>query len=71
MKMQRIQIKKPNGQLVGYYECEDNGDKTIRDYTGRILGYYSKSYDRTMDHRRSIIAYGDVSGVFFSNILSY
>ena len=69
--MKRVQIKKPNGNLVGYYEIEDNGDKTIRDYTEKILGYYSKSFDRTMDYRRSIIAYGDVSGVFFSNILSY
>ena len=69
--MKRVQIKKPNGNLVGYYEIEDNGDKTIRDYTGKILGYYSKSFDRTMDNRSNIIAYGDVSGVFFSNILSY
>ena len=69
--MQRVEIKKPNGNLVGYYEIEDNGDKTIRDNTGRILGYYSKSFNRTMDHRRTIIALGDVSGVFFSNILSY
>ncbi len=69
--MQRVQIKKPNGFLVGYYDIEDNGDKTIRDNTGMILGYYSKSYDRTMDYKRSIIAYGDVSGVFFSNKLSF
>lgn len=69
--MQRVQIKKPNGFLVGYYDIEDNGDKTIRDNTGMILGYYSKSFNRTMDHRRTIIAYGDVSGVFFSNKLSF
>lgn len=65
--MERQSIRKFNGQIVGYYEVESNGDKTIKDFYGRILGYYKKGRDVTTTFSGVIIAYGDISGIFFKN----
>lgn len=69
--MQRVEIRKYNGQIIGYYDVEDNGDKTVRDYSGRILGYYIKSTNTTTLYNRTIIARGDVSGIFFKDDISF
>ena len=63
----RVTISKVNRQIVGYYEIDSSGNKTVRDIASRILGYYDSSRDVTMTVSRQIIAYGDVTGIFFKD----
>ncbi len=69
--MERAEIKTPNFMLIGYVETDSSGNKTVRDRNMMILGYYEKNRDATMDNYRRIIAYGDVTGVFFSSKIQY
>ena len=65
--MERQAIKLFSGIIVGYYEIAPNGDKTIKDFSGRILGYYLKNRNVTTRFSGQVIAYGDVSGLFFQD----
>lgn len=67
----RVTIRKINQQIVGYYEVDFSGNKTVKDISGRILGYYDSSRDATMTVSRQIIAYGDVTGIFFKNQINF
>lgn len=67
----RETIKKFSGEIVGYYETDISGNKTVKDFMGRILGYYDSSRDVTMLFNRKVIAYGDVSGIFFKDKITF
>ena len=69
--MERAEIKTSDFMLIGYIETDSSGNKTVRDRNMMILGYYEKNRDATMDNYRRIIAYGDVTGVFFSSKIRY
>ena len=69
--MERIPVKDSNYRLVGYYENQDNGDKVVRDPTGRILVYYVKKSNWTLDPNRRMIAIGDVTGLLFRDVISF
>ena len=45
----------PNGTVVE----ENNGDKTIKDFYGRPLGYYKKGRNVTTDFYGRVVASGD------------
>ena len=63
--MQEKTIKKFGGKIIGYISTDAEGSKTVMDYNRRILGYYDARRDETTDFYRRVIAYGDISGVFF------
>ena len=65
--MEKQEIKQFSGKIVGFYEIDSSGDKTIKDFYGKILGYYRKSRNVTTDFYGRIIAFGDISGIFFKN----
>ncbi len=65
--MQEKTIKKFGGKIIGYISTDAEGSKTVMDYNRRILGYYDARRDETTDYYRRVIAYGDISGVFFKN----
>ena len=69
--MERMEIKKFNMQTVGYIEIDGNGNKTVKDFYGRILGYYEKSRNATLNFYRQVIAFGDVTGIFFKDQISF
>ena len=53
-------IKDINNRILGYVETDSiTGDKTFRDFYGRILGYYFKKEDITRDFYRRPISRGD------------
>lgn len=59
-------IRKFNGAILGYVETDKNGDKQVRDFYGRILGYYDKKTDTTRDFYGRILSNGDtVSGLLY------
>ena len=69
--MEKQVIRSFTGQIVGYYEIDYKGNKTIKDFYGRILGYYEKSGDVTRLFNYTIIARGDVSGIFFKDLIRF
>ncbi|MBR4800723.1 MAG: hypothetical protein IK048_03550 [Clostridia bacterium] len=69
--MERLTITKFSGQIVGFIDVESNGDKTVRDFYGKILGYYRKSNNATTLFSGRIIAFGDVSAIFFKNDIQF
>lgn len=54
-------IRKFGGEIVGYIETDDRGNKIVRDFYRYILGRYDKKADVTRDFHNRIIAKGDVS----------
>ncbi|MBP5313007.1 MAG: hypothetical protein J6112_09280 [Clostridia bacterium] len=69
--MRRETISTFSGRILGYYEIDSDGSKTIRDVSNRILGYYDAGRNVTMLINRSVFARGDVSGFFFSDEISF
>ena len=69
--MESMTVRRFSGQIVGTIETDSCGNKTVRDFGGRILGYYRSSRDATVDFGGRIIAYGDVTGIFFKDMIDY
>ena len=55
----KVDIKDFDGRVIGTVIEESNGDKTIKDFYGRPLGYYKKSRDVTTDFYGRVVASGD------------
>ena len=52
-------IRNFNGAIIGRIYTLHNGDKEIRDFTGRCLGRYIKARNVTTDFYGKIIAHGE------------
>ena len=57
--MQRKPIQEWTGRIIGWLQVESNGDKTLTDFQGSILGYYHVNNDYTTDFYGRIIGWGD------------
>ena len=56
----REPIKDRNYRTIGFIDInEETGDKTITTFSGKILGFYYKNYDRTEDFYHRIVGRGD------------
>lgn len=55
----KTNIKDFCGRVIGTVVEERNGDKTIKDFYGRPLGYYKKGRDVTTDFHGRVVASGD------------
>jgi hypothetical protein len=53
------EIRDFSGKLLAITEELENGDTSIRDYSGKCLGFYRKKYDITTDFSGRTIARGD------------
>lgn len=61
------EIRDFQGKILGYIVTENNGDKTVRNFTGKILGVYDLRNKVTRTFTGKIIAQGDVStGLLFN-----
>ena len=47
-------------------ETDNQGNKTVRDYYRRILGFYNKKLNVTQDFNRRVVATGDVCANFLT-----
>ena len=59
-------IRDFSGKIIGRVDVKPNGDKVIRDFHNRILGYYVASRDVTTDFHNRVIARGDCTGMLIS-----
>ena len=61
-------IRKLGGAIIGYVETDKQGNKQVRDFYGKILGYYDKKTNTTRDFYGRIISQGDtVIGFLYKN----
>lgn len=60
---QRIKVQDWTGKITGFIDVESNGKKTVRDFQGRILGFYKPDLDITTDFHGRQVAKGDQSGM--------
>ena len=61
---QRTQVRDFYGRLLGTVEIDTvTGDKVIRDFYGKIRGYYNKRTNLTKDFYGKIVARGDQTGM--------
>lgn len=65
--MTRSPIKNEYGKIIGFIEEQDNGDRTAKDFYGRILGKYHKDVNKTMDFYGKIIGKGDLTSALIWN----
>lgn len=59
-------IRDFQGRIIARVEEKPNGDKVIRDFHCRILGYYFASRDVTTDFHQRVIARGDCTGMLIN-----
>ncbi len=60
---QRVKIQDWTGKIIGFVDIDFDGKKTVRDFYGKILGYYKPNLDITTDFYGRQIAKGDQSGM--------
>ena len=56
-------IRDFSGRIIAYIETKPNGDKVVKAFSRRILGYYYKNRNATTDFYGKIIARGDCCGM--------
>lgn len=54
-------VRNSYGWVLGKIETSPNGDKTVRDFYGRIQGRYDSRYNVTRDFYGKVIAKGDAA----------
>lgn len=64
----RVISKEPirlfSGKIIAYLETDKDGNQQVRDFYGRILGSYDKSFNVTRDFYGRVISKGNqVSGL--------
>jgi hypothetical protein len=59
--MDKVAIKEWSGKILGYVQTHSNGDKTITNFYGVILGYYRKSSNVTTNFHGRMISQGDTA----------
>lgn len=59
------------GKTIGYIDTDGRGNKTVKNFGRRILGYYDANSDTTMDFYHKVIARGDISGIFFKDDIDF
>ena len=59
--MARNEIRDAYGRIISFVEDMPNGDKTVRDKLGRVVGSYKKNDNTTRDGYGRIVARGDAS----------
>lgn len=64
--MDKQTIRDFSGKIIGFIETDSRGNKTVRDFYMRVLGYYDKSLDVTTDFYHRVIARGDCCGMLLN-----
>jgi len=58
--MAKETLKDPLGQILATIETDRNGNQTIKDYMGKILGVYNKKENKTRNYLGQIVGTGNL-----------
>ena len=56
-------IRSFGGKIIAKIESDDNGNRTVKDFYGKVLGTYDAKQNVTKDFYGRIVAQGDASGM--------
>lgn len=56
----KVNIRDFYGRILGSIETDEKGNKTARDFPGRIVGFYYASRNVTTDFYGRVVAQGDM-----------
>ena len=56
----RTTLRAFGGKIIGFLEEDKDGNQQIRDFYGRIKGFYDKRQDKTRDFYGRIIGEGNL-----------
>lgn len=59
-------IRDSVGRIIGYIDTDSSGNKTVKAFGGKILGYYDKYSNTTRQFGGRVIARGDCVGLLFN-----
>ena len=59
-------IRDWSGMIIGKIETDSKGNKTVRDFYGRILGRYDAACNVTREFTGRVIAKGDASAMLLN-----
>ena len=54
-------IRDRTGKIIGRIDTDQYGNKTVRDFYGKIKGRYKKTSNTTIDFYGRIVSYGDAT----------
>ena len=54
-------IKDYYGRIIAYVDTDNQGNKVMTNYYGKILGRYNKSNNSVTDYNGKVIVYGEDS----------
>ena len=57
--MARETIKDWRGKIIGFEDTDAAGNKTLRDFSGKVVGKYNKSLDITQEFSGRQVAKGN------------
>ena len=58
--MAKETLKDPLGQILATIETDRNGNQTIKEYMGKILGVYYKKENKTRNYLGQIVGTGNL-----------
>lgn len=58
--MEKEYIRDFYGKIIGSVETDNKGNQTLRNFHGRILGYYDKQNNVTRDFYKKIVGRGNI-----------
>ncbi len=58
--MAREAVKDWRGRILGWVETRSNGEKVLKDFYGKILGFYKPDLDVTTDFYGRHVGKGDI-----------
>lgn len=64
--IQRERVKDWTGKLIGFIDTDNEGNKVIRDFYGKIVGKYNKRLNITQDFYGRTVARGDQSSMMLT-----
>lgn len=62
-------IRQQSGKIIGFIETDKDGNQQVRDFAGRILGYYDKKTNTSRDfYGRPKTRGNTIIGFLYKNI---
>jgi len=58
--MSKETLRDPLGQILATIETDRDGNQTIKDYMGKILGVYNKKENKTRNYLGQIVGTGNL-----------
>lgn len=67
--MSSVVVREWSGKIIGYIDTDNSGNKTVRDFYKRVIGYYKKDLNATTDFYGKKLFQGDHASALIGMLL--